>query len=225
MSAEFTRHLLLWRHGRTEWNADGRVQGQEDVSLDAVGRRQAVAAAPTLAAERPALIISSDLRRAHDTAKVLAEHADVPLQLDPRLRERCFGVWEGLNSEQMAAKWPEEFALWRSGGEPDVEGIETEAEITARVSEAIESALRATDGTVCLVTHGGVVKRALAVLLDWPSHVPWGFDALGNCRWAQLRTRSGGRWRLSAYNIGVACDTAPTDPNANAADVEPAAPS
>lgn len=203
MSSAGMRRLLIWRHGRTEWNADGRVQGQEDVGLDEVGRRQATVTAPVLAQQRPAVVVSSDLQRAHHTAQALAQHLGVEIQLDPRLRERGFGVWEGLNSEQMAAQYPQAFARWRVGGEPDVPGLETEAAMNKRVSAGIDSALKLTEGTVCLVTHGGVAKRALSLLLGWPPDVPWGFNALGNCRWLELRSRDDDRWRLQAYNVGA----------------------
>ncbi|MGI8647577.1 MAG: histidine phosphatase family protein [Acidimicrobiales bacterium] len=197
------RRLLLWRHGQTEWNASQRVQGQSDVGLNEVGRRQAKAATVALAQERPALIVSSDLRRAYDTAQVLAQQLGLPLQVDDRLRERGFGIWQGLDSVQMAEQNPIEFQRWRAGGEPDIDGIESEPAITARVSAAIHAALARTDGTVCLVTHGGVIKRALTLLLNWPASVPWGFEGLGNCRWVQLRTSDGSRWRVHSYNVGV----------------------
>ncbi len=235
MSPGSSRRLLMWRHGRTEWNADGRVQGQRDVGLDEVGRRQAEIATPVLARLQPAVIVSSDLRRAHDTARVLAEHLGVGIQLDPRLRERGFGAWEGLNSEQMAAQYPQAFARWRAGGDPEVPGVETEPAMTKRVLAGIEDALALTEGTVCLVVHGGVAKRALSLLLGWPADVPWGFNGLGNCCWTELRRRDNDRWRLQTYNVGAQYVGAQSTEGGHArggtgaaadtaADVEPAVP-
>ena len=87
--------LLPWRHGETEWNAAGRVQGQLDPELSDVGRAQAAVAAPRLAEQRPDAIVASDLRRAADTAAVLAALTGLEVTLDARLRERFHGEWQG----------------------------------------------------------------------------------------------------------------------------------
>ena len=215
------RRLLIWRHGRTEWNATSRVQGQQDVALDEVGVRQAAEAAPLLALERPELIVSSDLRRAHDTAKALAEHLGLEITLDKRIRERCFGDWEGLSSTELAEQYPEAYARWRAGHDPEAPGIESQEQMTARIASAIEDALDATTGTVCLVTHGGAVKRALADLFGWPADVPWGLEPLGNCRWAALQRRNDTRWRLQSYNVGVTAPVGAASSMPASADVEP----
>jgi glucosyl-3-phosphoglycerate phosphatase len=81
-----TRRLVLWRHGQTEWNVDGRGQGHLDIPLDDVGRDQAKAAATRLASLRPTAIISSDLSRAYETALALAELTGLEVQRDPALR-------------------------------------------------------------------------------------------------------------------------------------------
>ncbi|MDQ1655803.1 MAG: glucosyl-3-phosphoglycerate phosphatase, partial [Cryptosporangiaceae bacterium] len=155
------RRLLLWRHGRTEWNAAGRMQGQSDVALDDTGRAQAREAAPLLAAEQPDAIVSSDLVRAHDTALVLAALTGLPVRTDPRLRESNFGPWQGLTSEEIAERFPEPHALWRQGKAFTVPGAETPDEVAARMLAGIEDALDATDGTLVVVSHGAAARRAV----------------------------------------------------------------
>ncbi|MDP9434575.1 MAG: histidine phosphatase family protein, partial [Actinomycetota bacterium] len=109
------RRLVLLRHGRTGHNAEGLIQGHLDVPLDDVGRAQADAVAEALAPARPAVVVSSDLSRARETAVRVAERARVPLRLDARLREVHLGAWQGLTTEQVRERFPEEHAAWRAG--------------------------------------------------------------------------------------------------------------
>ena len=117
--------LLLWRHGRTAWNHERRFQGQTDVHLDETGVQQANDAAPRLAAREPKLIISSDLGRATQTAGALVELTGLPLHLDPRLRERHFGSWQGLTAAEIQKRYPDDYARWTTASRLSVSGIET----------------------------------------------------------------------------------------------------
>jgi len=101
------RQVVLWRHGRTEWNVAGRVQGQSDVPLDDIGREQARDAASRLATLRPHRIVSSDLVRASETAEILAELTSQEVELDIRLREMDFGAREGLTWRQAWDTFPD----------------------------------------------------------------------------------------------------------------------
>ncbi|HEY0402911.1 MAG TPA: histidine phosphatase family protein, partial [Blastococcus sp.] len=110
--------VLVWRHGRTSWNAEGRFQGQLDPPLDAVGRDQAGSAAAQLAQVLPrtgTVVACSDLVRAADTAEALAALLGVPLRRDPRLRELSLGSWEGLTRQDVAERHPEQYADWMAG--------------------------------------------------------------------------------------------------------------
>jgi broad specificity phosphatase PhoE len=216
------RRLLIWRHGRTEWNATGRMQGQSDVALDETGIRQAHEAAPLLAAEQPDAIVSSDLVRARVTAEALAGLLRLPVALDQRLRETYFGPWQGLTSEEIAAAYPHEFAAWTRGEHFTVTGAEKHAEVASRMVAGIEDALDATDGTLVVVTHGAAARRAVGALLGWADEVVGKLGPLGNCRWTELRHTATG-WRLHAHNAGPLVGAAgPRTPTA-AADVEPPA--
>lgn len=145
--------LVLWRHGETDHNVAGRVQGRVDVPLNATGTAQAVQAARALAALRPSRIVSSPLARARATAQVLAEElgggtgAAVPVDVVEDLVERSFGAWEGLTRTQIETGWPEAAQVWRAGGDPQGVGVETRAHAAARVGSAIESLMARAGGT------------------------------------------------------------------------------
>ena len=100
------RRLVMLRHGQTEYNAGSRMQGQLDTELSELGRDQAVAAAEVLAKRQPLLIVSSDLRRALDTAMALGERSGLPVEVDTRLRETHLGDWQGMTHLEVDAAAP-----------------------------------------------------------------------------------------------------------------------
>src|SRR2546428_10390762 len=104
--------LIIWRHGRTAWNHLRRVQGRLDIDLDEIGLAQAEQAAPALAAYEPQVLVSSDLIRARRTAQALAAITNLPVDLDPRLRERDYGPWQGLTHPEIQARYPVDYARW-----------------------------------------------------------------------------------------------------------------
>ena len=110
---ESTR-ILLVRHGETDWNASGRIQGHSDTPLNAAGRQQAQRAAQRLAPEPVRALYSSDLARAFETATIIGEPLGLTVVTSPRLRERQYGAWEGLTSAEIQARYPEQFAMWRA---------------------------------------------------------------------------------------------------------------
>ncbi len=155
--------VVLWRHGRTAYNAAMRLQGQVDIPLDDVGHRQAATAAAALAATVTVdAIVVSDLGRARATAAHLGARAGREPVVDVRLRERAFGLWEGLTGEEIAAEWAAEFDVWRSGGDPQGVDAETRAQVAARMVEGIEehaSALEPSQ-TLVAVSHGAAITLA-----------------------------------------------------------------
>jgi probable phosphoglycerate mutase len=155
---EATRVIAI-RHGETAWNAEARMQGQLDVPLNDVGRWQAARAAGALADESIDAIWSSDLARALQTAEPLARHAGLPVRTDAGLRERCFGVFQGLTFAEVEARWPEDSRRWRQR-EPDFApaGAETLRRFAARcVTTAARIAAAHPGQTIAIVTHGGVL--------------------------------------------------------------------
>lgn len=110
---ESTR-ILLVRHGETDWNAAGRIQGHSDTPLNAAGRLQARRAAQRLAREPIRALYSSDLARAFETATIIGVPLGLTVVVSPQLRERRYGEWEGLTSAEIQAHYPEQFASWRA---------------------------------------------------------------------------------------------------------------
>ena len=195
--------LIIWRHGNTDWNGDNRVQGQTDTPLNDLGRRQAAAAAPRLAALRPDAIVASDLSRAADTAAALAALTDLPVRVDARLREREFGRWQGLTMSEIAERFPEEHARWRAGEQSPGCGIESLDDLGKRVAEALgEAADALPGGTTVLATHGGAARQGCGALLGWPPPVLRTIGGLSNCHWAELRHDAVRGWQLQSYNVG-----------------------
>jgi probable phosphoglycerate mutase len=197
------QRLVLWRHGRTEWNAAGRFQGQLDPPLDDEGRSQAARVAPQLAAELPAgqtVVVSSDLSRAAETAASLTAVLGVPLHLDERLREHGMGAWEGLTRDEVADRYPEQFADWLAGRPVRGRGGEDPGRVAARALAALAD-LPPTPVAV-VVTHGGTAGRLLERLLELGPQHRRVFGPLANCAWSEL-ARQGDRWRVLRHNSAV----------------------
>jgi probable phosphoglycerate mutase len=193
--------LILWRHGQTAWNAESRVQGQLDVELSELGRQQAIQSAPLLAARQPDLLVASDLRRAADTAAALAELTGLQVSYDTRLRERCFGEWQGHTLAEVKVRWPDAYARWRAGevvGECGIEDVEDLAKRTGTALEEIASA----GGTIVVATHGGSARHGAGALLGWPEPVARTLGGLANCHWTELGFSSQRGWQLLAHNVG-----------------------
>ncbi len=143
--------LLLVRHGETDWNAEGRLQGQTDRPLNDFGRRQAARLAEELEGEGIAAIWSSDLSRARETAEIVAGRLGLPVRIDTGLREKNWGTWEGLTGEER-------------------DRVEFEGESTEAHRDRTLAALRRIcelhpHETVLVVTHGGSLRRVQAAVL------------------------------------------------------------
>jgi probable phosphoglycerate mutase len=157
-SQEATRVIAI-RHGETAWNAEMRMQGQLDVPLNDVGLWQAARVAEALADETFDAVYSSDLARARQTAEPLAAAHRLPVIEDRGLRERCFGVFQGLTFDEVAARWPEGSRRWRQR-EPDFapQGAESLVEFSQRCVGAVARLAAAHPGrTIAVVAHGGVM--------------------------------------------------------------------
>lgn len=203
------RRLVFWRHGRTEWNAQMRFQGQTDIALDEVGLAQAERAAAMLATLHPSIIISSDLSRAHQTASALARRVSVDVFTDPRLRETFAGDWEGLTRDVLESQYGTELAAWSAFSDvrPGGHG-ETRIEVADRMESAVLDALVGLKAgqTMVVATHGGAARTAIGRLLGLP-HESWGaLGVLTNCSWSVLVENLSGQgspWRLQEYNAGT----------------------
>jgi broad specificity phosphatase PhoE len=153
--------ILLARHGETEWNAIGRLQGHTDVELNDNGRAQARVLATELAAARIADVWTSDLARARETGAIVAAQLGLAApRVDADLRERRFGVFEGLTREECAARYPDAWRAWTSRTEHPPGG-ESREDATARMARAIDR-IRAEARISLIVTHGGVMRLWIA---------------------------------------------------------------
>ena len=154
--------ILLARHGETDWNRDGRFQGWADPPLNATGRAQAVDLSVQLMAEELAAVYSSPLRRAYETAEVVAASRGLePVTVDA-LREVDVGSWSGLSRAEIEQRFPEQYARWLDYGQGWEDG-ETYEEMVDRVVEALQELAEARDGErILAVTHGGPMRAASA---------------------------------------------------------------
>lgn len=158
--------VLLIRHGETAWNAVRRLQGHLDIPLNAEGERQAAALGRALRGEPLDAVISSDLQRASQTAEAIAAPRAIPVRLEPGLRERCYGAFEGMLYTEIVQRYPQAYAAWQARDidarfPAGVHVAETLREFSARVVGTI-TRLLAEGGfrKVALVAHGGVLECA-----------------------------------------------------------------
>jgi probable phosphoglycerate mutase len=178
-----TTQILFIRHGETDWNRIKRIQGHIDIPLAESGADQAQQLGRRFADEaqsgaRLDAIWSSDLMRAQQTALPVAQALQLPVQLAPGLRERHYGAFQGHDSDEIAARFPDEYAHWqtRDPGFAPPEG-ESQRAFYHRVLHALEPLIAAyPDGRIAVVTHGGVLdcvyRFARGLGLDEPRNWP-----------------------------------------------------
>lgn len=162
---EVTR-IIAVRHGETAWNVDARIQGQQDIGLNETGRWQASRVGKALAGERITAVYSSDLGRAHETARAIAEAAGIPVIPDQGLRERGFGIFEGKTFDEIRETWPDHAQNWRKRlpewAPP--EGGESLLQLRQRVTQTVVAlAARHCGHQIVVVAHGGVLDTLYRV--------------------------------------------------------------
>jgi 2,3-bisphosphoglycerate-dependent phosphoglycerate mutase len=173
--------IILVRHGETVWNEQGRMQGHHDSPLTEVGLRQARLVARRLKAVEFAALYSSDLGRAHQTARYIADDTGHDIRMDARLRERCFGVFEGLTRAEIECRHPADYGMFASR-DPAwvVPGGESAVAFRDRCVGCLAEIATSHQGVVVVVSHGLVLdmlyRAATRLALDQPR----GFQLL-NC--------------------------------------------
>lgn len=211
------RRLVLWRHGRTAWNAENRAQGQIDVPMDAIGHQQARAAAPVIAEFAPAALWSSDLRRAIDSAAYVSAATGLTVRTDARLREYAAGMREGYTFDEFKIAHP--FEHQNFFGDPDyhVPGAETVTEVRARMTAALSDIVDALPPgeTAVVVSHGAALTAGILGFFSAPTGLREMFSGMANCAWAVLAEHPARGWQLVAYNTAMTEMHAATVENAD----------
>lgn len=210
-----TRRLILLRHGQTHYNASFRMQGQLDTELSEQGVRQAHAVGRVLAPRRPWTILSSDLRRALDTATALATEVGLDVHTDPRLRETHLGTWQGMSHSEVDDQWPDARQQWRSSprwSPPEGESrLDVARRTRAVVDELVEQSPEWTEHPAVIVAHGGAIAALTAALLELPVEQYPMFNGLGNTCWVQLSAHprpQASRSRAVDLEVAPGTDTA-----------------
>jgi 2,3-bisphosphoglycerate-dependent phosphoglycerate mutase/probable phosphoglycerate mutase len=199
--------VVLLRHGQTDYNVAGRMQGHIDSVLTKTGVAQAVHVAPEIARLAPDRLISSDLGRAADTAEAVAAASGQPVKLDSRLRETHLGEWQGQTVAEIEEAYPGAIATWRSdpawappGGESRIEVVRRAMPVVEELDDEFSSG---PDTTAVLIAHGGLIAGLVCGMLALPTATWPAIGGIGNCRWATLARRADHpRWRLAGYNVG-----------------------
>src|SRR3954469_6549020 len=156
--------MFVARHGETAWNRAGRWQGQTDIPLSDAGRAQARALGAALAGRGIVAVHASDLQRATETADIVARTLGIAaFNVDPRLRERGFGCFEGLSGEECAERHPEAWARYLADRRATPPGGEPQPEVAARVVAALTEIARGGRGegkreAALVVSHGGTIR-------------------------------------------------------------------
>jgi alpha-ribazole phosphatase len=159
--------LFLIRHGTTQWNAEARIQGHANCPLNEAGRAQSQCVVRALAQHPIQAVYSSDLERAFETARAIAESHQVIPKTDRRLREASFGEWEGLTITEISNRWPAEAAAWRADSlHHRAPGGETLEAVQLRVGQVISAITnKFPEEAVAIVGHSGSLRAAVAYAL------------------------------------------------------------
>ena len=158
--------LYLIRHGQTDWNVAGKIQGSTDIPLNDMGRRQAACLARGMEKRPVEKVFTSTLSRAYETGLAIGKSQNVPVERLEGLEEVGYGVWEGMTTEEIQEKYPKELELWYNSP-VDVAPPEGESQVQVydRCGRALETILAKAQGDVAIVSHGATVVFLLEHLL------------------------------------------------------------
>jgi 2,3-bisphosphoglycerate-dependent phosphoglycerate mutase len=195
-----TTEFILLRHGETEWNALGKLQGHLNSTLSRQGLRQAEALAARLSTLSFHALYSSDLERAVQTASAIATRTGHSVLRDPRLRERGLGVLEGLTRAEASQRHPDVFAAYTDGAADYVipQGESCDQRLQLALQCLRELGTRHPDARVVVVTHGGLLSLVMRHCLGIPTTTPRAFSVL-NAGWNQFDLHGDGALRLVTW--------------------------
>jgi broad specificity phosphatase PhoE len=195
--------LYVIRHGETEWNATGRWQGLSDVPLNEAGRVQArhLARRMTTTGPRPDAIYSSDLSRAFETAQIAAAALGLVAHPRPALREIDIGVWSGMYTQDIFARFGDELARIDAGEDLKRGGAESFGDLKRRIAPDVEALIAQHPGqALALFTHGGCVRALLAYAQEHGAELPTPYRGhIGNTSITVI-TRTATGWQIGTIN-------------------------
>ncbi|WP_312442307.1 histidine phosphatase family protein [Lacrimispora sp.] len=160
--------IYLIRHGQTDWNIQGRIQGSHDIPLNETGRSQAELLAKGMDSRPVTRIFSSTLTRAMETAERISSRQKVEIYSMPQLIEVEFGKWEGMTWDEIMEAYPKEYKLWTlSPDEASPPGGETQDQVISRCVLAVGEILRITGGRedVAIVSHGATIAYIVSYMM------------------------------------------------------------
>lgn len=197
--------IYFVRHGQTDWNFLRKLQGQQDIPLNDLGRQQAQAVSERLKRTSFDVLYSSDLSRAYETAEMINAHHGLPVIRDENLRERCFGLFEGLSNDGIQQRHPELSKAYREDKlNFQIPGGESRFEFIGRVGGFLEALRkRYSDQTIVVASHGGVLGGMVSHIIsqklgfESPKFIPL-FSAQ-NCSISQLEYRND-EWLIKSLN-------------------------
>jgi broad specificity phosphatase PhoE len=191
--------VFLVRHGQTSWNIEGKAQGHTDIPLDEVGLRQCESLHHAFKGTRLDQIISSDLKRAQQTAEAISAATGAPIVLEPRLRERCFGEWEGDSYADVSSRLIEaaldKAIRWVLVRPP---GGESFMDVWDRVGAFVDGVFDS-DEDIAIVSHGGTSSAVMARLIHGHPETARSFR-FGNTGIYELERRNDGFFSIVRYN-------------------------
>lgn len=166
--------IIMVRHGQTDWNHEQKYQGHCDIPLNDTGREQARDLARILQRETIDAVYSSDLSRAIETAEIISTPLSLKVKPDPRLREMSFGLWEGQTFSEIYRDYPDQFEEWfKHTNDYTVPGGESVNSLLERIRSFMDDIKDRYNGTVLLVTHGGVIRSFLFSVLGQDPRELW----------------------------------------------------
>lgn len=200
MSLKLTKMFFI-RHGQTEWNVAGRYQGHQDSPLSSEGIQQVTALARIMENFEFSHLYSSDLGRAHQTAKAIAERSGHDIITDERLRERKYGIFEGHSPSELASKYPDIYREYRQRKtDYAVPGGESSKAVLDRLIACIdEIAERHNGDAYVIVSHGGVINRFLRHVLGISQGIPRRFDIKNAA--INIFVHNGQFWKLDLLGL------------------------
>jgi probable phosphoglycerate mutase len=195
-----TTRICFIRHGETDWNVTKRIQGQTDIPLNETGLRQALAMAFNAAHYNFSAIYSSDLSRAIETAKMVAERRGLEVKIQPQLRERNYGIFQGITADEGARRYPEAYAHYKARDlDYDFVSGESLNNLAVRVSAAIAGLTSHHSGqTIAAISHAGVLDIVYRKATGRLMHTPRDF-VIPNCALNWFRFDGQG-WHLEAWD-------------------------